>query len=546
MSGSGSQLIHESSQLGGGLEVSPVANLPTTQTEKVASFESVYLADVASYDAGAVVSFTIPQTSTYTDLSKSYVRVRGVFEVRNATATATFVSFPTATISGTTNTSYSVAKSFPNPLFSAVDFYLNGAKISPSRGNDPVIHYLDRNLLGNDVSRKVCLNGYSQFSDNTTGLIAQDAAHDEGYTLDQEDSARMGAVNSIIGGDFSNTGLMARSNRIVSDASETDYGANIAPAEVEFLYQPHIGGWLLDGDKLIPDRVEMQLQLTVSDPRYYVIAWSGSNDALTAAKLATANGVDALTPRFRITRMELILNQITISPSVMAQNSEAMLTKPWVASTTYKICQKFVIPAGSSSIDLSNVYSGPLPKAVFALLQPQEYNGNNYRYNPLTFPELMAFVLQSNAANSQSILGSTVAQSWITVNGRQIPRRPYDSQSIYQRQRQYRAYLQACKDWGTGQEPILTFEAFCFSPLFVFLIDPDEEVGNGVWSATENCVISLNMELRQIAPLPSGADSITNGVGSLYVVSYVPGTLEIDGTRAVKSKTMSGSLLSWE
>lgn len=288
------------------------------------------------------------------------------------------------------------------------------------------------------------------------------------------------------------------------------------------MYQPCLGGW--DIDKLLPDRIELKLELTVA---------SYGQSVFVPIKAADINW------QFQIQQIDLVLHHVRLNNKVLEQNSLAMIERPWLANTFVKIYQKQVqaVGIGANSINLANVYQGSKPKFVLVGIQDNNELGNtvtNYDYDADANPLIMD---QCNGVGTD--FGATyVDDIYILVNGKQYPSpRPYNiaTSSSISRVREYRAYEQIAKtSFPNSEEPLISYAQYISNYMwFVFLIDPSES--DDVWSLTEDVNIEVHAHLTNVQA------GVTNA--AVHTIAYVPAVLQIDGARVCELKTKSGAVL---
>lgn len=556
-----SQLVHEASQLGGALELQPHSGVPHTQFEIEDIQEDILLPTVsspASFTPGNVITFQIPGYSMYSDLKKSYVRIRGNWlgHVNGQPSTTTQ---PITQVDDN-----GPLCGFPYTLFSATNLYYNGARVSPGRGGDIFLCFLDRIMLKRTSgSENMAHNAYGAFlSTNTIAMftvvnaitasnstIAVDTVTSAlagtnsnptlqitgdvclNQSLDQLDDwqyyQRGSSLTGISGFGpgldiFGNYGADQRAQAaLLNDTPGTD-GDGLG---LEYMYCPCLGGW--DIDKLLPDRVEIRLELTVAN------YGANINSSMTG-----------FTWQFQIQQIELILHHVKLNQRVLEQNSLAMIERPFLAPTYVKIYQKQVMQF-SNSIDLSSVYQGTKPKFVAVGIQDNALLANLTQNDILANINVNPFWMSQGSANTNyyitnSGISNYVNQIFILVNGKQYPQnRPYQSNAFSQRSREYRAYQQiAATTYPNTEEPLVSYQhyigAYCW---FFFLIDPSES--SDTWGLTEDVNIEVHATIA-----PSIAGAVTNPTQvAVHIIAYVPAMLEIDGARTCTMKTKSGAVL---
>lgn len=569
-----SQLVHEASQLGGALELQPHSGVPHTQFEIEDIQEDILLptvADVNAFTPGNVITFQIPGYSMYTDLKKSYVRIRGNWKRHINGAPSTTVT----TISQADNCGPLCG--FPYTLFSATNLYYNGARVSPGRGGDIFLCFIDRIMLKRTSgSENMAHNAYGSFLINnqitgtnivlnagitvantqvgtstvynfltqTSALGATAAAFPYlsgtadvclHQSLDQLDDWQYYQSGSCIRGvdgfptttaadGYGNYGADQRAQSALLNDTPGSDGDGLG---LEYMYVPCLGGW--DIDKLLPDRVEIRLELTVAN--------YGANINSNMAGLIW---------QFQIQYAELILHHVKLNQRVLEQNSLMMIERPFLAPTYVKIYQKQVMQF-ATSIDLSSVYQGTKPKWVAVGIQDNSLL-NNLTVNDISNQfgiNVNPFWMSQGSTNTdasgtvQTGITNYVNQIFILVNGKQYPQnRPYQSSTFMQRSREYRAYQQiSAVTYPNTEEPLISFQhyigAYCW---FFFLIDPSES--NDSWGLTEDVNIEVHATLASSITTPANPSQL-----AVHIISYVPAMLEIDGARTCTMKTKSGAVL---
>ena len=517
-----SQLIHASSQLGGALENMPHGGVPSTNVEVVGSYDDIYLPTSNNFGVGQVVTFQVAGVSDYTDLSKSYVVCTGWWQSTGTTG-AGAVNIQDA--------AFTVVPGWPDSgLFQFQNLYYNGQKVSPARGGDQYIQFVNKALMRRDA-------GYE--SDNRSTHYIQ-SMQDEDYSLYTLDDSNANALPptaadaTTVVQPFSTAsaalaaavgrGAQARYNRIIKDvaaAGGTLASTGTATALCQYMYRPELGAWNLG--KHLPDRVAMQLELTVADPSFYVQASTTAAGTIHSAQ-------------FNITKMELVLHHVKYRREVIDQNNVAMLEKPYEIPVMTSIYQRSNVTGGATSvaIDLSAVYQGARPKMVAVLIQDNAASQNNYLFNPMIF---------SDAIYRRTIttLGG-VSNLYVLINGQQIPRRPYElqaSNSGRNKLRQYRDFVQGSSaGWSMKAQPMMSFLQYCdLYSVYLFWSDPLQEL-HDQWTATEDVNLEVHGVLNSSAALPAAI--------AVHTICYVPGVLEVDGARSVKLVTRSGELLSFQ
>ena len=482
----------------------PHGPIPSTNVEVVESYDDVYLPISTGFNAGDVVQFQVAQTGMYTDLSKSYVLCTGNWQTFGGSVFAVVNS--------------GLSPGFPNTgLFGRQELYYNGGKISPSRDGDQYIQFLHKLLLRKEAGFESDVRGVyasQQLPDQDVSIDCLDDPGSIFATLPAAGTAGGYAPTPYTSGD--NIGALMRRDRVLFDIvqSGTAAGTETASNAVQYMYRPEIGGWS-DLKKYLPDRVAIDLQLTVNAPTAY-------GYAQTEAQLF----------QFVFSKIELILHHVKLRKEVVDQNNLAMLEKPWEHPITVNIYKRQTVnpAAGATSVavDLSSVYQGAQPKALCVFAQNSTFQ-SSFEEDIFWFDE----------GTEQNYGGFT--NLFILVNGRQIPRRPYEMQGLNKTSkfRQYRDFIQgSAAGWSDKKTNMLSFLQYCMNhPVYLFWIDPLEEL-HDQYTPTQD----VNIEVHGVIQSNLGFASNI----SVHVIALVPAVLEIDGSRAVKVVSRSRELLSLE
>jgi hypothetical protein len=379
---------------------------------------------------------------------------------------------------------------------------------------------VDRLLLKREGAQENSLQTNDTYNFNAVAptLFVELNDLDESPNLDFLDSFSQAFVSAtnLVGGanipttaDAINRGAIMRQNRAFLEANTNAAGNAVS----EYYYKPAIGAWQVD--KMLPDRVGIRLTLQISDPAFYTMA----------PAVAATNWM------FVINSLELVLHRVKMADRLIEQNSIAMIERPWVAPCFVMVYSRQTFTssagAGTTAINLSGMYNGPLPKFVFIAVQDANSVSNNVLYNPYYIDEGSSGLAQK---------GSFISNLFLSVNGEQIPRRrPYDPLNHLTHQREYRCLKEFNIDGFPDRAGALVSyakfsDAYTWIP---FAIDPLEGEMD-VFAPTSDCNIEVHGTLTsEGAVLP-----VTQQI--CHMICFVPSVLAIDGNRVCSLKSKSG------
>lgn len=396
------QLVHRDSQMGGDLGTMVHGSIPSTNIEYVESFEDIYLPTSGQYTSGSVLTWQINGVDSYTALDKSYVNVYGYWQAQGNVTNYTNAGATGSPGSALTlaNIPFSVVPGFPDTgLFGQQQLFINNQQVSPNRSGDPWIQFFAKIGLNSNVSDESSKPNSLEYLVNTNLATFADVG-ERLDTLDSPGTAQLTIdgpvgvpipaaygentpplvntwymasaaapndtyVNQPLGGlkathtavwagsDGYNLGAQERYNRIISDIQEAN-GEDITnglgqthKGLIQYKYTPQLGAWNLV--KLLPDRCDLRLQLTINDAGFYCIgrpfvtstqgsaAGTGSpaDFGFTSPGGTDYCGIDYLSQngspiiQFVITRAELVLHRVVLTELTKQQNNLAMLEKPY-------------------------------------------------------------------------------------------------------------------------------------------------------------------------------------------------------------------------
>jgi len=511
-----SHKVSEYSQLGGSLSTQPHSGIPITQVEVRDSWEDILLPLQQNYAVGQQVTFEAPQTSQYTDFSKSYVRIRGNWQQTAGGGLVTDSDFSAPVVN------------FPSALFNSVQLFLNNKQVSPNRGGDTYISFVDRLVLGRRGAFQNSIQApyYQDQAGAPNYEVTQTVQDfDQGFSLDQLDTCGFANLyanyqaNATLANQQRNVGADMRGNRVLQDTQYVPQGGVAGTGISEYIYQPVLGAWKLD--KLLPDLVKIRLQLTIADPAFYT---------------TTGGAVGAQPWSFVISSMEMVLHRTEMSMETVRQNTEAMLVRPWVAPTYMMEYSSQAFTGGggvSLPITISNLYSGSKPKFVLVGFQDYLSTTNNTNYNPY---------YMSEGGDGTVEKGCFASQLAILVNSKQIPpRRPYQPLSPVSHVRDYRALAELNIDgFPAHSTALINYMQYCLNyTWYVFVIDSISDMD--VYSPTEDVVIDVQGTLSAV-----DGDTLVAGNIICHMISYVPAVLKCDASRNCEIVSKSGVPITYQ
>ncbi len=261
-------------------------------------------------------------------------------------------------------------------------------------------------------------------------------------------------------------------------------------AKMDMIGRLHLD--ICEQDKLIPNNVDVRLQLQISKPEFCLIIPDTDKHKY---KLNIANAV-------------LYVRQVKLNPSVMLAQEKSLKESTFKYPIRRTECRTFAISQGLREINIPNAILGPQPSFILMGLVDSTAKNGDMKLNPFYFDH------------------KNVSYISVDVDGVQFPNTPYQPNFVGKEwARPYHGFYVATGQYYGTTAPSITYEDYGKgNTLYAFDLTADESALDGThFNLVKNG--SLRIDLKFQNPLDKNM--------TLILLAVFNNIIEIDQSRNV-------------